>query len=137
MILVSVSGLFPAYLPGFINGYVHALTALSMGTLGGFGFENRTASEDIALCGVVTPEIMLAASRLVPVETLRSGVTLASFTSGTDAFEQCRRSAEVLGRAEMEACLQTTVAGIFGPTGLTAEARLTEADLLLREYHGR
>jgi 5-methylthioadenosine/S-adenosylhomocysteine deaminase len=47
-------------LPGLVNGHIHMLTALYKGTMCGFGFE-RTAGEDMVLCGIATPDIMLAA----------------------------------------------------------------------------
>lgn len=122
-------------LPGLVNGHIHVLTALYKGTMGGFGFD-RTAGEDIALCGVATPDIMLAASRLSAAEMLRSGITLANVAGDAVTFEVARQTAEGLGQAGLKAFVQTMVADIFGPTGLTGEAQLAEAERLVREYHG-
>ncbi len=122
-------------LPGLVDGHVHALTALYKGTMGGFGFD-RTAGEDIALCGVATPEDMLAASRLLAVELLRSGVTLANVAGDAATFEVARQSAEALGQAGMKAFVQTMVADILGPTGLSADAQLADAERLVERYHG-
>src|SRR3972149_4651901 len=64
-------------LPGLVNGHIHMLTALYKGTMCGFGFE-KTAGEDMVLCGRASPDLMLAASQLSAVEMLRSGITLAN-----------------------------------------------------------
>ena len=108
-------------LPGLVNGHIHMLTALYKGTMCGFGFE-RTAGEDTDLCGIATPDIMLAASRLSAVEMLRSGITLANVAGDTATFEVARQSAEALGLAGMKAFVQTMVADIFGLTDLSADA---------------
>lgn len=123
-------------LPGLVNGYIHMFTALYKGTMCGFGFE-RTAGEDMTMCAHATPDFMLAASRLSAVEMLRSGITLANIAGDAIAFEVARQPAEALGQAGMKAFVQTIVADMFGLTNLSADAQLTEAETLLREYRGK
>jgi 5-methylthioadenosine/S-adenosylhomocysteine deaminase len=123
-------------LPGLVNGHIHMLTALYKGTMCGFGFE-RTAGEDMDLCGIATPDIMLAASRLSATEMLLSGITLANVAGDAAAFEVARQTAEALGQAGMKAFVQTMVADLFGLTDLSADAQLAEAEMLLREYQGK
>lgn len=121
---------------GLINGHIHMLTALYKGTMCDFGFE-RTGGEDMDLCGNATPDIMLAASRLSSAEMLRSGITLANVARDAVTFEVARQTPEALGQAGMKAFVQTFMQDIFGPTELNADAQLPEAEMLLREYHGK
>lgn len=123
-------------LPGLVNGHIHMLTALYKGTMCGFGFD-RTMGEDIDLCGIATPEIMLAASRLSAVEMLRSGITLANVAGDTAVFEIARQTPEALGQAGMKAFVQTMLADMFGMIDLSADAQLAEAEMLLHEYQGK
>lgn len=123
-------------LPGLVNGHIHMLTALYKGTMCGFGFE-KTAGEDMDLCGIATPDIMLAASQLSATEMLLSGITLANVAGDTPAFEVARQTAEALGLTGMKAFVQTMVADMFGLIDLSADAQLAQAEMLLREYHGK
>ncbi|OGT27458.1 MAG: hypothetical protein A2Z17_01855 [Gammaproteobacteria bacterium RBG_16_66_13] len=81
----------------------------------GFGFE-KTAGEDMVLCGRASHEMMLAASQLSAVEMLRSGITLANVARDAIAFEIARQPAEALGQAGLKAFVQTMVADMFGLT---------------------
>lgn len=123
-------------MPGLVNGHIHVFTALYKGTMCGMGFW-KIAGEILAMFDDLTPEMMLAASRLAAVEMLRSGVTLANIGADAVTFEVCRQTAEALGQAGMKAFVQTYVQDIFGPTHLNADAQLAEAELLVREYHGQ
>ncbi len=123
-------------LPGLVNGHIHTLTALYKGTMCGFGFE-RTAGEDMVLCGRASADMMLAASRLSAAEMLRSGITLANVAGDSIAFEVARQPAEALGQAGMKAFVQTMVADMFGMTNLSADVQLAETEMLLREYRGK
>ncbi len=123
-------------LPGLVNGHIHMLTALYKGTMCGFGFD-RTMGEDIDFCGIATPDIMLAASRLSAVEMLRSGITLANVAGDATTCEVARQTPEALGQAGMKAFVQTMLADLFGLINLSADAQLAEAEMLLREYQGK
>ncbi len=123
-------------LPGLVNGHIHTITSLYKGTMVGFGFE-KTAGEDTALAFSATPEIMLAASHLAAAEMLLSGMTLANVATDAITFEVSSQTAEALGQAGMKAFVQTAIADIFGPTDYDADAQLTEAEKLLREYRGK
>lgn len=123
-------------MPGLINGHVHTITSLYKGTMIGFGFE-KTAGEDTALAFSSTPEIMLAASRLSAAEMLISGTTLADVATDAITFEVSSQTAEALGQAGMKAFVQTAIADVFGPTDYDADTQLSEAEKLLREYHGK
>jgi cytosine/adenosine deaminase-related metal-dependent hydrolase len=102
----------------------------------GFGFD-RTMGEDIDFCGIATPDIMLAASRLSAVEMLRSGITLANVAGDAAAFEVARQTPEALGQAGMKAFVQTMLADLFGLVNLSADAQMAGAEILLREYQGK
>src|SRR5574341_741880 len=123
-------------MPGLVNGHIHMLTSLYKGTMCGFGFD-RTMGEDIDFCGIATPDIMLAASRLSAVEMLRSGITLANVAGDTATYEIARQTPEALGQAGMKAFVQTMLADLFGMIHLSADAQLAEAEMLLREYQGK
>lgn len=125
-----------AALPGLVNSHIHVFTAMYKGTMCGLGFF-KIAFEILAWFDDVTPAMMFAASRLAAVEMLRSGVTMANVGGDTVSFEIARQTTEALGQAGMKATVQTLISDIFGPTDLRAEAQVGEAELLLREYHGR
>ena len=123
-------------MPGLVNGHIHMLTALYKGTMCGFGFD-RTMGEDIDFCGIATPDIMLAASRVSAVEMLRSGITLANVAGDTANFEIARQTPEALGQAGMKAFVQTILADMFGLIALSADEQLAEAEMFLHEYQGK
>jgi 5-methylthioadenosine/S-adenosylhomocysteine deaminase len=102
----------------------------------GFGFD-RTMGEDMDFCGIATPAIMLAASRLSAVEMLRSGITLANVAGDAAAFDVARQTPDALGQAGMKAFVQTMLADLFGMIDMSAEAQLAQAEMLLREYQGK